>query len=64
MSSSDYAARDAAVRHNVYASVRKRDGLPHDLFAHYWRDVHATLCARLPGLGFYVQQHFDRDHKT
>lgn len=60
----DYSERDKAVRHNIYASVRKRDGLPHDLFAHYWRDVHATLCSRLPGLGFYVQQHFDRNHTT
>lgn len=62
MTKPDYAARDASVRHNVYASVRKRDGLPYDLFANYWRDVHATLCSRLPGLGFYVQQHFDRNH--
>jgi hypothetical protein len=58
----DYSIRDKAVRHNVYASVRRRDGLPADLFANYWRDVHSTLCSRLPGLGFYVQQHFDRDH--
>lgn len=58
----DYSERDKVVRHNVYASVRKRDGLPHELFANYWRDVHATLCSRLPGLNFYVQQHFDRNH--
>jgi hypothetical protein len=57
----DYSARDKAVKHNVYASVRKRDGLSHKRFAGYWRDVHATLCSRLPGLGFYVQQHFDRE---
>ena len=62
MSTIDYSARDDAVRHNVYASVRKRDGLPHELFADYWRDVHSTLCSRLPGLSFYVQQHFDRNH--
>jgi hypothetical protein len=62
MSNTDFSARDKIVRHNVYASVRKRDGLPRPLFANYWRDVHATLCARLPGLNFYVQQHFDRDH--
>jgi hypothetical protein len=61
MSSIDYSDRDKAVRHNVYASVRRRDGLPHETFATYWRDVHATLCSRLPGLGFYVQQHFARD---
>lgn len=58
----DYSNRDRLVRHNVYVSVRRRDGLPGELFATYWRDVHATLCSRLPGLGFYVQQHFDRNH--
>ncbi|PVX81843.1 EthD domain-containing protein [Paraburkholderia unamae] len=62
MPNPDFSARDKVVKHNVYASVRRRDGLPHDLFAHYWRDVHSTLCSRLPGLNFYVQQHFDRDH--
>jgi hypothetical protein len=58
----DFSERDKVVKHNIYASVRRRDGLPHDLFVHYWRDVHSTLCSRLPGLNFYVQQHFDRDH--
>ncbi|HZC44924.1 MAG TPA: EthD domain-containing protein [Candidatus Acidoferrum sp.] len=62
MSAPDYSQRDKAVRHNIYASVRRRHGLPHELFAAYWRDVHSTLCSRLPGLGFYVQQHFDRNH--
>ena len=62
MSAQDYSQRDQNIRHNIYASVRKRDGLPRELFANYWRDVHATLCSRLPGLGFYVQQHFDRNH--
>lgn len=59
---SDFSARDQVVKHNIYASVRRRDGVPHELFARYWRDVHSTLCSRLPGLNFYVQQHFDRDH--
>jgi hypothetical protein len=61
MTRADYSARDQAVKHNVYASVRRRDGLTQDRFANYWRDVHSTLCSRLPGLGFYVQQHFDRE---
>jgi hypothetical protein len=61
MSRPDYSARDKAVKHNVYASVRRRDGVSHEHFANYWRDVHSTLCSRLPGLGFYVQQHFDRE---
>ena len=60
MTTSDYSARDKAVKRNVYASVRRREGVSHEQFSHYWRDVHSTLCSRLPGLGFYVQQHFDR----
>jgi hypothetical protein len=60
MSKPDYSSRDHAVKHNVYATVRRRDGVSHERFATYWRDVHSTLCSRLPGLGFYVQQHFDR----
>ena len=62
MNQQDFSARDQVVKHNIYASVRRRDGLPHESFANYWRDVHSTLCSRLPGLNFYVQQHFDRDH--
>jgi hypothetical protein len=58
----DYSGRDENVRRNIYASVRRREGLPHELFTAYWRDVHGPLCSRLPGLGFYVQQHFDRNH--
>jgi hypothetical protein len=62
MNRSDFSARDKVVKHNVYASVRRRDGLPREAFSNYWRDVHSTLCSRLPGLNFYVQQHFDRDY--
>ena len=61
MPKADYSARDKIVKHNIYASVRRRDGVSHENFTHYWRDVHSTLCSRLPGLGFYVQQHFDRE---
>lgn len=61
MARPDYSARDKAVKHNVYASVRRREGITQERFANYWRDVHSTLCSRLPGLGFYVQQHFDRE---
>lgn len=57
----DYSSRDRIVKHNVYASVRRRAGVSHEHFANYWRDVHSTLCSRLPGLCFYVQQHFDRE---
>ena len=59
----NYGDRDQAVRCQTYSPVRKLDGLPHELFALYWRDVHGPLCARLPGLGFYVQHHFSREHR-
>ena len=57
----DHTVRDARIRCQTYSVVRRLDGLPHELFAMYWRDVHAPLCARLPGLGYYVQHHFARD---
>ena len=56
-----YADRDTRIARQSYSVVRKLDGLPHELFAMYWRDVHGPLCARLPGLGYYVQHHFARD---
>jgi hypothetical protein len=42
--------------------VRRRSHLEHPCFAAYWRDVHGPLCSRLPGLGWYVQHHFSREH--
>ena len=59
---SDFSARDASIRINSYTTVRRRTGLPHESFAAYWRDVHGPLCARLPGLSWYVQHHFSREH--
>jgi hypothetical protein len=56
----DYAPRDLRVTCQTYSPVRKLDGIPMELFATYWRDVHGPLCTRLPGLGFYVQHHFSR----
>jgi hypothetical protein len=59
----NYGGRDAAIRCQTYSPVRRLDGLAHELFSNYWRDVHGPLCSRLPGLGFYVQHHFSRsDH--
>lgn len=46
---------------NSYTTVKKRERVPHDVFAHYWRDVHGPLCSRLPGLGLYIQHHFSRN---
>ena len=57
----DYASRDARICCQSYSVVRKLGALPHEQFALYWRDVHGPLCARLPGLGYYVQHHFARD---
>ena len=57
----DYAGRDARIAINSYTTVLRRPQVPHELFATYWRDVHGPLCARIPGLGWYVQNHFDRE---
>ena len=57
----DYADRDAAIVINSYTTVLRRPRVPHELFATYWRDVHGPLCARIPGLGWYVQNHFSRE---
>jgi uncharacterized protein (TIGR02118 family) len=35
--------------------LRKRPGLPDELFRQYWRETHAPLVAKLPGLRRYVQ---------
>src|SRR5260370_8430317 len=58
----NFAARDANVRCLSYGVLRKLAGLPRDLFADYWRDVLGPLCARLPGITYYVQHHFSEDH--
>ena len=60
-SKADYSKRDSAIAVNSYTTVLKREGVPHDVFAVYWRDAHGPLCSRLPGLGWYVQHHFSRE---
>jgi len=57
----DHSARDRSIRVNSYTTVRRRGSVPHDDFRAYWRDVHGPLCSRLPGLGWYVQHHFERE---
>ncbi|WP_010185876.1 EthD domain-containing protein [Sphingomonas sp. PAMC 26605] len=57
----DYAARDASIAINSYTTVLRRPRVPHEAFATYWRDVHGPLCSRIPGLAWYVQNHFDRE---
>jgi hypothetical protein len=58
----DFSARDENLRCLSYGVLRKLAGLPRDLFADYWRDVLGPLCARLPGISYYVQHHFSPDH--
>ena len=57
----DYASRDASIAINSYTTVLRRPRVPHDVFATYWRDVHGPLCSRIPGLGWYVQNHLNRE---
>ncbi len=57
----DYAQRDASIVINSYTTVLRRPRVPHEVFATYWRDVHGPLCSRIPGLGWYVQNHLDRE---
>lgn len=57
----DFSERDKAIHINSYTTVRRRVDVPHDIFDHYWRDVHGPLCSRLSGVGWYVQHHFNRD---
>src|SRR5258708_37560704 len=64
VNTANFAARDENVRCLSYGVLRKLAGLPRDLFADYWRDVLGTLCARLPGISYYVQHHFSHDHWT
>jgi len=61
MSPTNYADRDASIQINSYTTVLRRPSVPHDVFATYWRDVHGPLCARIPGLAWYVQNHFNRE---
>ncbi|MFD1949832.1 hypothetical protein ACFSGX_03495 [Sphingomonas arantia] len=56
----DYAERDASIAINSYTTVLRRPRVPHEVFATYWRDVHGPLCSRIPGLGWYVQNHLNR----
>ena len=57
----NYSDRDSSIAINSYTTVLRRPRVPHELFATYWRDVHGPLCSRVPGIGWYVQTHFDRE---
>ena len=60
----DFRDRDSSIAVNSYTTVRRRDTVQHERFAAYWRDVHGPLCARVPGLGWYVQHHFARQQDS
>jgi hypothetical protein len=64
VNTADFAARDERICCLSYGVMRKLAGLPQDLFAGYWRDVLGPLCARLPGVDYYVQHHFSQDHRA
>lgn len=37
--------------------LKRKEGMPVEAFQRYWRDVHAPIIARTPGLRRYVQSH-------
>lgn len=37
--------------------IRRKPGMSPEDFHRYWRDVHASIAARIPGLRRYVQCH-------
>lgn len=53
----DYASRDQKGKIAFYVLLWKRKGISLELFQQYWRNVHGTLCARLPGQYQYWQFH-------
>lgn len=40
--------------------IRRREDLTHEEFSRYWREVHAPIAARIPGLLKLVQNHARR----
>ena len=60
----DLSARDVSIRINSYTTVLRRKGVPYEAFDNYWRDVHGPLCSRIPGLAWYVQNHFSRERDS
>ena len=53
----DYSKRDKDAKVTFYVLLWKRDGISMQLFDDYWRDVHGSVCARLPGQFQYWQFH-------
>ncbi len=39
------------------ALIARKQGMSRELFSRYWRDVHGTLAARIPGFETYIQYH-------
>lgn len=38
-------------------AIKRKDGLSREAFSRHWREVHAPLARRIPGLRGYVQNH-------
>lgn len=53
----DYANRDKDAQMIICGALTMRKGLPLELCAHYWRDVHGLIGARIPGIYQYWQHH-------
>lgn len=42
-------------------TLKRKKGVPPDLFHAYWRDVHGPIAARIPGMHDYYQHHLAYD---
>lgn len=42
---------------HLLIAIKRKDGLSREAFSRHWREVHAPLARRIPGLRGYVQNH-------
>lgn len=42
---------------HLLMAIKRKDGLSREAFSRHWREVHAPLARRIPGLRGYVQNH-------
>lgn len=61
MASPDLSARDAPTHVAMMNLLRRRPGVPLELFYEYWSGGHTQISSRLPGIHQYFQHHLCRE---